>query len=98
MLFDAPSWYIPTAVALNYITRACDERPVTYRTTFLYHLRFIYNLQVIFPIKDILLLDNNIKGAFCLVKYHLDVVVAFFFMFGPHLFVPVGNTFGSLDV
>ena len=95
LLFDARFRPSPESFSLNDVTRASDELPVAYGTAFVRHLRQIFNLRISFPAEDILLWDDDVKGAFRLAKYHPDVAAAFSFAFGEHLFVPVGNTFGS---
>ena len=94
-MFDARFRPSPTSLSLNDVTRASDELPVAYGTAFVWHLCQIYNLRVSFPEEEILLWDDDVKGVSRLAKYHPNIAADFSFAFSKHLFVPVGNTFGS---
>ena len=72
------------------------EPDIIYGTTFQRHLETIWNLRISYPQSDILLFDDDVKGAFRHCKYHPDVASAFAFIISQHLFVPLGGTFGSI--
>ena len=95
LLFDARFRPGPGALSLNNFTQALYELPVAYGTVFVRHLIQIFNLHVSFPAEEILHWDDNVKGDFRLAKYHPDVAAAFSFIYEAHLFVRIGNIFGT---
>ena len=53
-------------------------------------------MRITHPTSDILLFDDDVKGAFRHCKYHPDIASAFSFIISKYLFVPLGGTFGSI--
>ena len=88
-----PHWL---ATCINMMLSQDTEPEIIYGTTFMRHLEIIWNLRITYPDIDILLFDDDVKGAFRHSKYHPDVASAFSFIVANHLFIPMGGTFGSI--
>ena len=72
------------------------EPEIFYGNSFQKHLEGIWNSRITHPSSDILLFDDDVKGAFRHCKYHPDVASAFSFIISKFLFIPMGGTFGSI--
>ena len=72
------------------------EPEIIYGSAFIRHLESIWNLRITYPDEDILLFDDDVKGAFRHTKYHPDVASAFSFIIEKFLYIPLGSTFGSV--
>ena len=59
------------------------EPEIVYDTTFMKHLESIWNLRITYPNTDILLFDDDVKGAFRHSKYHPDIDIGT----GPIVFI-----------
>jgi len=73
-----------------------DEPEIHDGDAFLRHINRIWNLRISFPPEELYLFDDDVKGAFWHPKYHPDVAGAFSFVIENHLFLSLGQTFGSL--
>ena len=71
------------------------EPPICYGTTFLRHLTRIWNLRITYKYLDIYLWDDDIAGAFRLIKYNPEIAAAFAAIVQKILWVPTGQVFGS---
>ena len=60
------------------------------------HLERIWNMRISYPTTDILVFDDDVKGAFRHCKYHPDIAAAIYFIIEYLLLVPLGGTFGSI--
>jgi hypothetical protein len=73
-----------------------DERPpVFHQHASARHLRRLWHTQITYPTKDILQHCDDIEAAFRHVLYHPDLAIAFAYVFGNCLIIPVGQVFGS---
>ena len=72
------------------------EPRIIYGTAFMRHLVKLWNMRISYPTTDILVFDDDVKGAFRHCKYHPDIAAAFSFIIEDLLFVPLGGTFGSI--
>ena len=88
-----PNWQ---ATCINMMLSQATEPEIVYGTTFMKHLESIWNLRITYPNTDILLFDDDVKGAFRHSKYHPDIASAFSFIISNLLFIPLGGTFGSI--
>ena len=88
-----PNWH---AICINMMLSSDSEPEIVFGSTFERHLESIWNLRITYPQSDILLFDDDVKGAFRHCKYHPDVAAAFSFIIEQFLFVPLGGTFGSI--
>ena len=73
-----------------------SEPEIKYGFTFKLHLQYLFNLRISAPNKDIVVFDDDVKGAFRHPKYHPNVAAAFSFIIASLLFISLGNTFGSI--
>ena len=69
---------------------------IVYVTAFQRHLEVIWNSRIFHPHSEILLFDDDVKGAFRHCKYHPDIATAFSFIMEKFLFIPLGGTFRSI--
>ena len=72
------------------------EPEIIYGNSFQRYLEGIWNSRITHPHSDILLFDDDVKGAFRHCKYHPDVASAFSFLISSFLFILMGGTFGSI--
>ena len=72
------------------------EPEIIYGNSFQRHLEGIWNSRITHPQSDILLFDDDVKGAFRYCKYHPDIASTFSFIISSYLFIPLGGTFGSI--
>ena len=70
-----------------------EEPEITYRTTFIRHLTRVWNSRISYPYEDLLLMDDDVKGAFRHTKYHPDTVSAFNFQILDLMYVPIRGNF-----
>ena len=49
------------------------EPEITYGTTFERHLTRVWNSRISYPNEDLLLMDDDVKGAFRHTKYYPDI-------------------------
>jgi hypothetical protein len=69
--------------------------PVNFATAFIRHLKHLWRLRITFPITDILQHCDDVNSAFRKVLYHPDLAIAFTYVFGAFLLIPIGQVFGS---
>jgi hypothetical protein len=75
-------------------TDACPL--VYYATAFMRHLQHLWRMCITFPIAaDILQHCDDIDAASCRVLYTPELAIAFAYVFGIFLLVPIGQVFGS---
>ena len=60
------------------------------------YLTYLWNMRISLPTQDIMIFDDDVKGAFRHCKYHPDVTSAFSFIIQYLLFISLGGTFGSI--
>jgi hypothetical protein len=73
-----------------------DMNPtIHYGSAFMRALVWLWNLRITFPHEDILMLTDDISGAFRRVLYHPDLAVCFAAVWRNFLILPVGTIFGS---
>jgi len=96
LVFDATFQIYPHSLSLNTSwTHVHDEPPIWYGTAFQRHLTRIWNLRISFPLEDILLWDDDVSGAFRLIKYNPEIAAAFAAILNNTLCIPVGQNFGG---
>ena len=72
------------------------ESTIIYGTVFMRYLERIWNMKISYPTTDILVFDDDVKGAFRHCKYHSDIAAAFSLIIVDLLFFPLGGSFGSI--
>jgi hypothetical protein len=82
-------------MAINDWTNKANELQVVFPGLFFRLLRWIWNLRITHPDTAILLGDNDITGAFCLIKYNPWVVSMHGFVVDDFLGLATGQTFGD---
>jgi hypothetical protein len=75
-VFDSSFHPYPSAFAINDWCDLAKEPPFEFPQAFLHFLVWIWNLRISYPALKIMLGDNDIAGAFRLVKYHPNLVLA----------------------
>ena len=89
-----PEW---NSTCVNMMLNRDDEPEVVYGDAFMRHLTKIWNLRISYPIEELYLFDDDVKGTFLHSKYHPDVAGVFSFSISNYLMIPMGQTFGSID-
>jgi len=76
-------------------THPWEEPPIYYGTALLRHLTRIWNLRVTYADDEILLWDDDVAGAFRLIKYNPEIAQAFSAIVHNTLWIPTGQVFGG---
>ena len=95
IIFDASFRMDFDSQCVNMWSNPDREPPIRYGTTFLRHLIRIWNLRITYPKQDIYLWDDDIAGAFRLVKYNPEIAPAFASLVQGDLWIPTSQVFGS---
>ena len=95
IIFDASFKIFPTSACPNTWTSKFDEPPIWYGSAFSRHLIRIWNLRISYPNLEIYLWDDDVAGAFRLVKYNPYIASAFSAVVNSILCVPTGQVFGG---
>jgi len=95
IIFDASFHIDYDSQAPNDWTSKYDEPTITYGTALLRHLQQIWNLRISYPDDIIYLWDDDVAGAFRLIKYNPEIAQVFSALLHQHLWVPVGQVFGG---
>jgi hypothetical protein len=82
-------------MAINDWTDKANEPQVVFPGSFFRLLRWVWNLCITYPDTAILLGDNDITGAFRLIKYNPWVVSMHGFVVDDFLGLATGQTFGD---
>ena len=96
IVFDASFKINYNSLSLNTAwTHAWEEPPIRYGTALLRHLIRIWNLRITYADDDILLWDDDVAGAFRLIKYNPEIAQAFSAIVHNTLWIPTGQVFGG---
>ena len=76
-------------------THPWEEPPIHYGTALLRHLTRIWNLRITYADDEILLWDDDVAGAFRLIKYNPEIAQAFSAIVHNTLWIPTGQVFGG---
>ena len=95
LIWDGSHLIFYFSVCVNMLMDQKLEPKLVYGTAWDRHLRRIWNLRITYPKEDILLMDDDVKGAFRHSKYHPDIASVFAFIILTKLYIPTGGTFGS---
>jgi len=95
IIFDASFHVDPVSHSPNDWTSASDEPPIYYGDALIRHLRRIWNLRITYPNDVIYLWDDDVAGAFRLIKYNPQIATAFAAIINSRLWIPVGQVFGG---
>ena len=95
LIWDGSFMLFYHSVCVNMLMDQKLEPDLEYGTTWDRHLSRIWELRILYPNKDILLMDDDVKGAFRHSKYHPDIASVFAFIIMSKLCIPTGGTFGS---
>jgi hypothetical protein len=69
--------------------------PIHYATVFQRHLWHLWRYRITFPSTNILQHCDDVDAAFRRVLYTPELAIAFAYVFGQDLLIPVGQVFGS---
>ena len=95
IIFDASFKNFHDSLCPNQWSSASDEPPIWYGSAFIRHLTRIWNLRISYPDAEIYLWDDDVAGAFRLIKYNPYVASAFSAIVHDILCVPTGQIFGG---
>jgi len=94
-IFDSSFRPEPWCWAINDWTSPDNEPPLTFSTAELEFMVWLYNLRVTYPDLEIYLADDDISGAFRLMKYHPNLVLMHSSRQCGYCVVNTGGTFGD---
>jgi len=94
-IFDSSFRPEPWCWAINDWTSPDNEPPLTFSTAELEFMVWLYNLRVTYPNLEIYLADDDISGAFRLMKYHPNLVSMHSSRQCGYCVVNTGGTFGN---
>lgn len=95
-VFDASfllHWY---SVCLNMMTHKDNEPDIHYGETLMNILIRLWNMRITYPLKELLLMCDDIAGAFRHGKYNPEIISAFMYRISKYLMVSTGQNFGTL--
>jgi len=95
IIFDASFHVHYDSKSPNDWTSKYDEPDIFYGTALVRHLTQIWNLRITYPDDVIYLWDDDVAGAFRLVKYNPEIAAAFSAIVHNILWIPVGQVFGG---
>ena len=72
-----------------------DEPIFIYGTAWIRHLKRIWNMRITYPTTDLLLFDDDVKGAFRHCKYHPDNLNTYTYTVSNRIYFPLGGIFRS---
>lgn len=94
-IFDSSFRPLPGSMAINDHTNKRNEPPLHFARSLLTLLIWIYNMRVSYPDRDIYPGDDDIKGAFRHIKYHVNLIAWHCYMPLGLLAAATGMTFGD---
>ncbi|KAG7361125.1 hypothetical protein IV203_036225 [Nitzschia inconspicua] len=94
-VFDSTFRQEPWCFTINDWTDKHNELALQFPGLFRRLLNWIWNLRISYPSEPILIGDNDICGAFRLVKFNPEVVPMHGYRVGPYLGFATGQTFGD---
>ena len=94
-IFDSSFRPEPWCWAINDWTSPDNEPPLTFSTAEMEFMVWLYNLRITYPSDEIYLADDDISGAFRLMKYHPNLVSMHSSRQCGYCVVNTGGTFGD---
>ncbi|KAG7345440.1 hypothetical protein IV203_032971 [Nitzschia inconspicua] len=94
-VFDSSLRPKPWSMAINDWTNKNEEPQVRFPGSFVRLLHWIWNLRISYPTERILIGDNDITGAFRLIKYVPEAVPMHGYVASGYLGLATGQTFGD---
>ncbi|MGL5936272.1 MAG: hypothetical protein ACRCZI_11700, partial [Cetobacterium sp.] len=94
-IFDCSFRPYPWCSAINDWTTPATEPPVTFAGAELSFMVWLYNLRITYPTEEIYIADDDVSGAFRLVRYHPNCMAMHTFIQGPYCVVNTGGSFGG---
>jgi hypothetical protein len=94
-IFDSSFRPEPWCMAINDWTDKANEPPLTFASAEMEFMTWVFNLRITYPREEIYLADDDISGAFRLVRYHPNLMAMHSYIQGPYGVVNTGGTFGD---
>lgn len=95
IFFDSSFRPSAKAFAINDWTNPSTEPDTTFSAAFMRFLKWIWNLRATYPYEPIMLGDDDMCGAFRLLKYNPFLVAMHAFIWGGYVGMNTGLTFGD---
>jgi hypothetical protein len=94
-IFDSSFRPSPWSFAINDWTHKDNEPPLTFAGAEMGFMVWLYNLRITYPNLEIYIADDDISGAFRLMRYHPNCMAMHTFIQGDYGVVNTGGTFGD---
>jgi hypothetical protein len=94
-IFDSSFRPYPWCFAINDWTHKDNEPPLTFAGAELGFMIWLYNLRITYPDVEIYIADDDVSGAFRLMRYHPNCMAMHTFIQGSYGVVNTGGTFGD---
>jgi hypothetical protein len=94
-IFDSSFRPYPWCFAINDWTHKDNEPALTFAGAELEFMVWLYNLRITYPDLEIYIADDDVSGAFRLMKYHPNCMAMHTFIQGAYGVVNTGGTFGD---
>jgi hypothetical protein len=94
-IFDSSFRPYPWCFAINDWTHKDNEPPLTFAGAELGFMVWLYNLRITYPLLEIYIADDDVSGAFRLMRYHPNCMAMHTFIQGAYGVVNTGGTFGD---
>jgi hypothetical protein len=94
-IFDSSFRPYPWCFAINDWTHKDNEPPLTFAGAEMGFMVWLYNLRITYPTDEIYIADDDVSGAFRLMRYHPNCMAMHTFIQGAYGVVNTGGTFGD---
>jgi len=94
-IFDSLFWPQPWCMAINDWTHKSNEPCLVFPAAFQCFCTYLYNLRITYPEEELYAADDDCSGAFCINKYHPNMVPMHCYLIADVLAAATGTTFGD---
>ena len=94
-IFDSTFRPYPWCSAINDRTSKDNEPRLTFASAELGFMTWLYNLRITYPDVEIYIADDDVSGAFRLMKYHPNLMALHTSIQAGYAVVNTGGTFGD---
>lgn len=95
IVFDASCLLHPESRCLNMFSSKDTEPKIHYKYSWIKYLIRLWNLRISYPLLDILMMADDVSGAFRQPKYNPEIISGFMYILANYLCVSCGLNFGN---
>lgn len=94
-IFDSSFRPYPWCFAINDWTHKDNEPPLTFASAEMGFMVWLYNLRITYPDKELYIADDDVSGAFRLMRYHPNLMALHTSRQAGYCVINTGGTFGD---